>query len=380
MKLDWRGDYFDGHTAARHEAWVRLTPRGLEIVPQNREAVFWPYPEIRRAEGHQHGEPVRLERGAETFETLLVDDPDFLPTVRRFAPDETGHFHGLRPRRVRIFTTLLAAAASVAIVAALYLWGIPALATAAARYVPIAWEERLGEAIMEHLAPAERRCTDAAASRTLDAIVAALIAPAPDISYRLRVFVVKESSVNALAAPGGFIVVYQGLLERTKSAEELAGVLAHEAQHVLKRHATRALLEQASTRLLLSALLGDIGGLEIFGLESARVLGILSYSRRNEQEADAEGMRMVLEAGIDPQGMIAFFESMNKLGGPQPQILAYLSTHPSTEHRIERLKSIAAAAKHKPKKLLPEHSWKHVRTLCSTQASRAPPPESGGPS
>ena len=127
-------------------------------------------------------------------------------------------------------------------------------------------------------------------------------------------------------------------------------------------------MEHASAGILLAALLGDTSGIGSFGLEGARILGVLRYSRRNEQEADAEGMRMLIEAGIDPAGMIAFFETMKEMSGPQPQILTYLSTHPNTEDRIERLRSIAAASQEKPQKLLPHRDWKDIRNLCSASA------------
>lgn len=81
-----------------------------------------------------------------------------------------------------------------------------------------------------------------------------------------------------------------------------------------------------------------------FGLESARMLGVMHYSRQNEEEADREGMRMLLDAGIDPAGMIAFFEMIQKEGVEMPASLKYLSTHPLTGERIERLKALAAEA------------------------------------
>jgi predicted Zn-dependent protease len=62
--------------------------------------------------------------------------------------------------------------------------------------------------------------------------------------------------MNAFAVPGGFIVVFSGLLERTETPGQFAGVLAHELQHVLKRHTTKAIIEQASTSLLLAVIGG----------------------------------------------------------------------------------------------------------------------------
>src|SRR5207244_2410003 len=118
------------------------------------------------------------------------------------------------------------------------------------------------------------------------------------------------SVCGIVAAAGGQVIRVRGLLERTRTPEELAGVLAHEIQHVLRRHATRMLLQHTSAGLMLAAVSGDISGAMAYGLESARVLGALRYSRQYEAEADVEGLRMLLAAGVDPEGMIAFFETL----------------------------------------------------------------------
>src|SRR5207244_549844 len=87
----------------------------------------------------------------------------------------------------------------------------------------------------------------------------------------------------------------------------LGAGLAPEIQHVLRRHARRMLLQHSSAGLMLAAVSGDISGAMAYGLESARVLGALRYSRQYGAEADVEGLRMLLAAGVDPEGMIAFF-------------------------------------------------------------------------
>ena len=77
------------------------------------------------------------------------------------------------------------------------------------------------------------------------------------------------------------------------------------------------------------------------GSQTARALGELRYSRRNEEEADVEGMKMLLAARVDPAGLIAFFEKMQKEEGAQPKALTYLSSHPMPAERIARLKALA---------------------------------------
>ena len=129
--------------------------------------------------------------------------------------------------------------------------------------------------------------------------------------YTFRLIVVDNDMVNAFATPGGYIVVFRGLLERTGSAEELAGVLAHEMQHVLRRHGTKTLFRQLSTRALIAVFSGDLESVGTM-LETAEALGGLRYRRQDETEADREGMRLIQRARVDPAGMIAFFATLEQ--------------------------------------------------------------------
>jgi predicted Zn-dependent protease len=265
----------------------------------------------------------------------------------------------------------LSAAGAVAVLCGLYFWGIPALASFLAPRIPVAWEEQLGQSVVRQLAPSERQCTDPVRVRKVEEILAALASSVPQAPYSFRVIVVNDPSVNALAIPGGTIVVFQGLLEKTRTPEELAGVLAHEMQHILRRHGTRALLQQVSTRVLLAAAVGDAKGLS-YGMEGAQVLGMLRYSRQYEEEADAEGIRMLIASRIDPRGFITFFETIKKDGEKSFKIPAYLSTHPDMEGRIQRLRTLASGAPVPRTRLLPGYEWQDMRDFCPARPASRP--------
>jgi predicted Zn-dependent protease len=228
----------------------------------------------------------------------------------------------------------------------------------------VAWEEALGRSAVSYLAPPERRCGDPALGAAMDAIVARLLAAGPPSPYTMRVYVVNRPVVNALAVPGGHVVIFHGLLERTSTPEELAGVMAHELQHILRRHTTRAVIQDMGTGLLLMALTGDVTGPLAYGLETARALGELRYSRRAEEEADVEGMKMLLAARVAPAGMITFFGKIQKEEGAQPKALTYLSSHPLPAERIARLKALAEAWRGAPEPLLPGEDWPALTKRC----------------
>ncbi len=364
MRTDWQGSYLDGRTAARQPATIRLMREGLEITTAAAGTRLWPYRELRQTQGAYAGEEVRLERGGELPETLLVTDAAFLQSLHEASPHVGTRFHDPRRRSARLRWTIIAAGGVLAATVALYLWGIPLLAALVTPHVPVAWEETLGRSAASYLAPPERRCGDPALGAAMDAIVARLLAAGPPSPYTMRVYVVNRPVVNALAAPGGHVVIFHGLLERTGTAEELAGVMAHELQHILRRHTTRAVIQDVGTGLLLMALTGDVTGPLAYGLEAARALGDLRYSRRNEEEADVEGMKMLLAARVDPAGMIAFFETMQKEEGAQPKALTYLSSHPMPAERIARLKALAAAGNGPSEPVLPREDWPALTKRC----------------
>ena len=364
MRTDWQGFYLDGRTATRQPATIRLMREALEISPAGGASRLWPYRELRQTQGFYAGEEVRIERGDPLPETLLVADSAFLESLHEVAPQLGLRFHDPRRRAARLRWTIGAAGAVLAVTAAIYVWGIPALAAMVAPRVPVAWEESVGRSAIGYMAPPDRRCGDPQLGAAMDAIVHRLTQSAPPSPYSIQVYVVRRPVVNAHALPGGSVVIFTALLQETSSPEELAGVMTHELQHVLQRHTTRAVIQDASTGLLLMALTGDVTGPLAYGLQTARTLGELRYSRRAEDEADVEGMKMLLAARIDPAGMIAFFDKLRQEEGATPKPLTYLSTHPEPAERIAHLRAMAQAWKGTPEPLLPGEEWTTLIRRC----------------
>src|SRR5262250_3738429 len=125
--------------------------QGLEVQTPGGWTRFWPYAELRQTQGFYEGEEVRLERGGDLSEALLIPDVGFLASLREIAPQLGNRFHDPAIRRHRLRLTILAAVAVVAITGALYLWGIPALAAIVAPRVPLAWEDGMGRSVVEYL-------------------------------------------------------------------------------------------------------------------------------------------------------------------------------------------------------------------------------------
>jgi len=167
--------------------------------------------------------------------------------------------------------------------------------------------------------------------------------PRRDVSYRFAVADMEEP--NAFALPGGWIYVSRGLLAIANSEAELANVIGHEIGHVAARHASSREARSIGAGLLsvlgavvATAALGTTVGEgvgQVFQLAGAGL--IASYSRGQERQADEVGQQLAAEAGWDPAAMSHFLETLDrytKLGGQEPRMPTFFSSHPGTAERV----------------------------------------------
>lgn len=151
--------------------------------------------------------------------------------------------------------------------------------------------------------------------------------------YTYEFHVVEDDTLNAFAMPGGIVVVHTGLIKATHRSEELAGVLAHEVQHVEQRHSVQGMVKQLGLKAVWLMVTGDLGG--TLAGQAALQLTTLKFSRDAETEADKKGFDALLKQGIDPSGMPEFFKTMSEQAADAPA--AFLSTHPLSEDRWKEL-------------------------------------------
>ena len=146
-------------------------------------------------------------------------------------------------------------------------------------------------------------------------------------AYPYEFYVTEDKSVNAYAMPGGFIVVHSGLLALAGSADEVAGVLAHEVAHIERRHSLRSMAKSVGLYATVAIFLGDFRRLA----GAAADLLNLKFSRDNERDADSAGLSLLVKAGLEPAPMAAFFR---KMAAESVAVPAFLSTHPASEERF----------------------------------------------
>ncbi|MBX3269902.1 MAG: M48 family metallopeptidase [Sandaracinaceae bacterium] len=270
-----------------------------------------------------------------------------------------------RTRHARLRTAGIASVAVTVVLAvvgaaALVLWA-PAMLSASVDALPITIDRQLGDAAEGELASAGAPLEDPLVVGFVEQVVARLEPHAATRGHTYRVSVVRSPQANAFALPGGRIVVFSGLIDAAERPEQVAGVLAHEMAHVTLRHGMRNVAHRAGLWLALSLLVGDSEGWVQLAGELALLARANDYSRAQETEADAEGVRMMLAAGLDARGLAAFFRALSAQPGTElAGALGWLSTHPDHASRIahvERLVETLPAAAPRPL----EVDWEAVR-------------------
>lgn len=270
--------------------------------------------------------------------TLYVKDPAVIVAFRRAAP--AGLFAELERaaaevRRVRAARRLLlwsTFAALVAFIVGLWL-GFDSLARAAVARVPVEWEAGIGRAGLEEFLTGRTVLKEEPAVAAVEEMMRRLTESAPDNPYVFRVSVVRSDLVNAFALPGGFIVVFTGLLEQARSPEEVAGVLAHEVSHVLHRHGMERMVKNLGLVAVVTIFTGNQQGLAALARRMGVELIALKFGREQELEADLSGVALLHRARIKPDGMVGFFQRLSERDAPRIELL---STHPMSAGRAER--------------------------------------------
>jgi predicted Zn-dependent protease len=152
-------------------------------------------------------------------------------------------------------------------------------------------------------------------------------------------FVVNSSEVNAFAVPGGFIYVNRGLIDRAERMDQLAGVLGHEIGHVTQRHSVHQMekAQGANVGVTLACVLTNVCNNQAVaaGIDVGGSAVFAKFSRDDENEADAEGVKNVVRAGIDPRGIPEMFRILLDERQRSPSsVSSWFATHPLEEDRI----------------------------------------------
>lgn len=331
--------YFDGQSSRAHEVTATVGDGRVVLHGATIERAF-------ALAGTRVSE--RLDRAPRliTFADgsyCEVTDQDALDAVLA----ATGFRDSLVVRVQRRWRYVLGAGlATIGVIAVGYLYVLPWAARIAADQVPADIEANIGRDAVAMIDRNFFEPTRLPAARQHEiAQKFAAIAPKDAREYRIE-FRRSRIGPNALAFPGGMIVLTDELVELAPDDEAILGVLAHELGHIQRRHLLRRLITSTVTGAVATLLVGDASGI---ATALPATLADLSYSRDMEREADDYAIDRLHNAGLPLAPLADLLEKMEAAheertksrGGSGVRLDGYLSTHPDTAERARKLRATA---------------------------------------
>lgn len=206
-------------------------------------------------------------------------------------------------------------------------------------------ELQLGQETAAEIGAQMPLITDPVVHRYINELGASIAAPVDTRELDWKFQIVDSRAINAFAVPGGFIYVNRGLIERAETLDELAGVLGHEIAHVTLRHSVEQMEKAQKTNVGVAIVctLTSVceSGLAQVAIGAGSQAWFARHSRGDELEADAEGVRYVANAGIDPGGVPRFFSRLLEERQRRPAMVeGWFGTHPLEEDRIENARRL----------------------------------------
>ena len=188
---------------------------------------------------------------------------------------------------------------------------------------------------------------DAEVNRYINVLGDSIAQVADDRGLDWTFYVVDSPEINAFAVPGGFIYINRGLIERSENLAQLAGVLGHEIGHVTERHSVEQMRDAQRAEggvNLLCVLTGVCENQAVGAVVNVAGSAVFArFSREDENEADAVGVRFVTRAGISPSGIPAMFRNLLEQRRSSPSSVdSWFSTHPLEEDRIANTEAMIA--------------------------------------
>lgn len=355
------GTFFDGLSARPRPVTLRLTHR-LEILGDGVRC-DWSLLDLRRCEA---APPLTRILHAAGPESVEFADADFAHVLDMRCPD-LGRTEGGRGL-TRLVLWSIAAGVSVLLTA---VYGVPAASGIIAPLVPKALEAQLGRSVdgqIVGLLGKPPLCEAPEARAVLDRLTARLaegmaLPVAPQVSVR------RHAVANALALPGGRVILLSNILDKALNGDELAGILAHEFGHLAARDPMRAVITAGGTSFLLSLVLGDLTGSTVLVAVGQAAISA-GYSREAERAADAFAVAAVGRAGGDGRALAAILERITDAEDERPGATSFLRSHPFTAERAARIRALAGE-RPAGAGILSATEWRQLKAICPPKTKPA---------
>ncbi|QFT57793.1 Metalloprotease LoiP precursor [Sulfitobacter sp. THAF37] len=352
--------YFEGDRPVAEEVSLHIASGILQIGLDDGRILRWPVGDVRQLPDMAGRNGVILRLVGDPLARLYVTDTSLLPRLtnrlRRSPPNGRG----------RLAAWAVAAVAAVGLQIGVL---IPLLADNMAAYIPPAGERALGEATFGHIREALNEsglnpvplCEAPEGTAALDRLLGRLDPPAAE-GQKVTVAVLDHEMVNAFALPGGFVVLFRGLIDAAEGPDQVAAVLAHEIGHVVSRDPTRHALRSAGSIGVLGLLFGDFAGGAAVLFLTERLISA-QYAQEAEAGADRFAHDQLHRAGISPAALGDMFEGFRRRFGDHDGVTAHFLSHPRLAERIAAAReAVDAEADYRPS--MSAADWTALRAIC----------------
>ncbi|WP_346320360.1 M48 family metallopeptidase [Chitinophaga sp. YIM B06452] len=322
----FKGNYYNHQVAKATPVNIHLFTESLQLdvitpgAPPRK--LHWLFTEIAT-----HVSPgfIRITRTGEEAGTLEVTDPVFVKEfLARYKHTRSAGLHQL-VLRGGLKASLIILLVIAGVLLAGHFYFLPWCVSRVVDQLPSSFDKELGGLARNSL----HETPDKEGSQLLTQFAAQI---KWDTQEKLDFTVVDSDVENAYSLPGGYVVVYTGLLKKLETPEQLAALLGHEVAHITHRHGVRRLCQEMGTGMLVSIALGNSGGVNLLYAKAA-TLHNLTYSRGYEREADISGMETLRRNRINQLGMLQLLQELQKLDG-KVAIPEFIRSHPLTENRV----------------------------------------------
>jgi len=333
---------------------VFLDEHGLSIQDRERHTIaLWRYDGLAPAAPIRRSANDALLRYTPTPEaTLFIRGQGVARELLRRAPASSENNMRFRV----VFYSAIPAVIAIAL-GAFLLFGPYSSSKAVARLMPFSMTDRIGLQSVGVIGAVAPECEAADAKAPLQHILDRLQSVGK-FTHPFKLHVVRTKIANAFALPGRHIVLLSGLIERAKSAEEVAGVIAHEMGHGIEDDPEALFVRNLGMQALLQFLTGQSANQPTVAFGA--MLLQLRYSREAERSADLHAIELLQKAHISAKPSADFF--LRSAGDDIGDTLGYLNSHPPS---AERAKLFLSSSTELVEPLIDENEWVQVQKICA---------------
>lgn len=338
--IEARGKWYDGKTSASREVTVSCGADRSVLISGEGISVSFPLRDVRidpRLGGARR--MLRLPDGG----VVETEDHRFLDELQR-QQGSGGFFRTVHRWESSLALVFGALILMILVGFGFFRYGVPFLAKKAAFALPPATEALMGRETLQILDRVVLKPSKLTEKRRqeLQALFSAVTANYPGrTDWRIEFRSGGAIGANAFALPAGIVIVTDRLVEIARNDEEIAGVLAHEAGHIINRHTLRYLMQNSATALLIATVTGDMTSITSLSATMPTIFIDAKYSRDFEREADDAAVEYLKRKGIPVRtyaDMLRRLEDEHRKGEESGFRLGeWLSTHPQMEERVKRV-------------------------------------------